>query len=82
MSIQNGSPGQSVNFTGPINSFTPHGLIQTPIAQHPLASPLTQHINQPDAAPVSPGAHIPQTGPNNAITPIGIPPRFSGTGRL
>lgn len=77
MSTQNGRPGQTANSVNPTIGYGVGGM-----PQHPLASPKTQHITLPSAAPLSPGAHIPQTGANNTPTPIGTPPRFTGTGRL
>lgn len=73
MSIQNGRPGNTVNSTGPIVGYGKGGGM----AQHPLASPKTQHINMPSSAPTAPGSHtlVPAFQQRQAVTNLGQPPR-------
>ena len=75
MSIQNGRPGNTANYTGPIVGYGAGGM-----AQHPLASPQTQHINQPSAAPSAPGSHtlVPAFQQRPTTTNFGSLPRFNG----
>lgn len=72
MSIQNGRPGSSVNSTAPIVGYGKGGGM----AQHPLASPLTQHITAP-TLPTAPGSHtlVPGYQAVQAVTNLGQPPR-------